>query len=137
MSKTKAQREEQDRWDRVMAKEFENHTLRERTDIAMKVYEISRLGSDGKPSFCHKNILIFLANKIIVFGDTMLTRLPFGGEAMSAVSDNGYDLDWFASSLEPGYLCSKFRGSIRAPLVALQRAFSRLYHAEKGTQPKE
>jgi hypothetical protein len=137
VGKTKAQRAEEDRVMSVMEQEFANHELVERTDIPIRIFEIFRRGKDGSKSFCHRNFLVFVPGmKVIIFGDTFLTRIPFR-EMPWAVSENGYDLGWFASKLNPDYLREKFQGSIPAPLSGLQKAFSRLYHTKLGTNPEE
>lgn len=137
MSKTKAQREEEKHRAEMFPKQFDRHALIERMDMPVRIFEMGEPDpKDPKGGFrcCHRNFLAFFPGKIVIFGDTFLINIPFG-RMTGALSANGYDLDWFAGKLGSDYLKEKFPGTDEIAISAVQKTFSRLYHAAKGTEP--
>ena len=86
-----------DRCTKMYREEFEKHVL-ERISLDPPIFKMHRPDS----GLYHMHIC-FVSGKIVLFGDAMVGYLGRG-----VISTPGYDLDWFTSKLDAGYLAEKF-----------------------------
>lgn len=115
-----------ERYTKMYTEEFQKHVL-DRVNLDPAIFHMHR----PDRGLYHTHIC-FIGGKIVIFGDAMIGHLGRG-----VISTPGYDLDWFTSQLDAGYLAEKFLGRDWCEECARDFVDEELQEENMGTEVRE